>query len=57
MLPCYPTTDVPHKPDHGGPGEPEATSVSIQATELIMLLDGVDRRSVERHPRHVRESA
>ena len=39
------------------PGEPEATSVSIKATDLIMLLDGVDLQSVRRRPRYVLESA
>ena len=39
------------------PGEPEATSVSINATDLIMLLDGVDLQSVKRRPRYVLESA
>jgi transposase len=38
------------------PGEPEATSVTIKATDLIMLLDGVDLQSVKRRPRYVRES-
>jgi transposase len=39
------------------PSEAEATSISIRATDLIMLLDGVDLRSVKRRPRYVRESA
>ena len=39
------------------PGESEATSVSIKATDLIMLLDGVDLQSVKRRPRYVLESA
>jgi len=39
------------------PGEPEATSVSIKATDLIMLLGSVDLQSVKRRPRYVRESA
>ena len=39
------------------PGEPEATSVSIKAADLIMLLDGVDLQSIKRLPRYVRESA
>jgi transposase len=39
------------------PGEPDATSVSIKATDLIMLLDGVDLQSIKRHPRYVRDSA
>src|SRR5262249_49417570 len=39
------------------PSAAEATSVSIRATDLIMLLDGVDLRSVKRRPRYVRESA
>jgi hypothetical protein len=39
------------------PGNPEATSVSIKATDSIRLLDGVDFQSVKRRPRYVRESA
>jgi transposase len=39
------------------PSEVEATSVAVQATDLIMLLDGVDLQSVKRHPRYIRESA
>ena len=35
----------------------EATSVAVNATDLIMLLDGVDLQSVKRRPRYVRESA
>jgi transposase len=37
--------------------EAEATSVTVTATDLIMLLDGVDLQSVKRRPRYVRESA
>jgi transposase len=33
-----------------------ATSVKINATDLIMLLDGVDLQSVKRRPRYVRDS-
>ena len=36
------------------PLEPEATSVSIKAADLIMLLDGVDPQSIKRLPRYVR---
>ena len=39
------------------PGEPEATSVSIKATDLIMLLDGVDLQSVKRRPRYIHKPA
>lgn len=39
------------------PSDAEATSVAVNATDLIMLLDGVDLRSVKRRPRYVRESA
>jgi transposase len=39
------------------PGEAESTGVTIPATDLIMLLDGVDLQSVKRRPRYVRESA
>ena len=38
-------------------GDPEATSVTVNATDLIMLLDGVDLQSVKRRPRYVRNSA
>ncbi len=34
-----------------------ATSVTVNATDLIMLLDGVDLQSVKRRPRYVRNSA
>jgi transposase len=37
--------------------EAEATSVTVTATDLIMLLDGVDLQSIKRRPRYVRESA
>ena len=36
---------------------PSATSVTVKATDLIMLLDGVDLQSVKRRPRYVRETA
>jgi transposase len=39
------------------PSESEATSVTVNATDLIMLLDGVDLESVKRRPRYTRESA
>jgi transposase len=39
------------------PSDAEATSVTIKATDLIMLLDGVDLQSVRRRPRYARESA
>ena len=39
------------------PGEAGSTGVTITATDLIMLLDGVDLQSVKRRPRYVRESA
>ena len=39
------------------PSEGEATSVTVKATDLMMLLDGVDLQSVKRRPRYVRESA
>jgi transposase len=39
------------------PHEAEAASVTVTATDLIMLLDGVDLQSVKRRPRYVRESA
>jgi transposase len=39
------------------PSDAEATSVTVKATELIMLLDGVDLQSVKRRPRYTRESA
>jgi transposase len=39
------------------PSDAEATSVAVKATDLIMLLDGVDLQSVKRRPRYVRESA
>ena len=35
----------------------DATSVTVNATDLIMLLDGVDLQSVKRRPRYVRNSA
>jgi transposase len=35
----------------------EATSVTVNATDLIMLLDGVDLQSVRRRPRYARHSA
>jgi hypothetical protein len=31
--------------------------VTVKATDLIMLLDGVDLETVERRPRYVRDSA
>jgi transposase len=34
-----------------------ATSVTVNATDLIMLLDGADLQSVKRRPRYVRNSA
>ena len=34
-----------------------ATSVTVNATDLIMLLDGVDLQSVKRRPRYVRDPA
>ena len=34
--------------------EPQATSVTISATDLAMLLDGVDLSSVKRRPRYQR---
>jgi transposase len=34
------------------PAEPNATSVTISATDLAMLLDGVDLSSVKRRPRY-----
>jgi transposase len=37
--------------------EAEATSVTIKATDLIMLLAGVDLETVKRRPRYVRDSA
>ena len=39
------------------PSEADATSVAVKATDLIMLLDGVDLRTVRRRPRYVRNSA
>ena len=39
------------------PSDAEATSVAVNATDLIMLLDGVDLRSVKRRPRYVRDPA
>ena len=39
------------------PSEAEATSVLVKATDLIMLLDGIDLQSVKRRPRYVPESA
>ena len=39
------------------PSGAEATSVAVRATDLIMLLDGVDLQSAKRRPRYVRESA
>jgi transposase len=39
------------------PSDVDATSVAVNATDLIMLLDGVDLQSVKRRPRYVRESA
>jgi transposase len=39
------------------PSDAEATSVAVKATDLIMLLDGVDLQSVRRRPRYVRETA
>jgi transposase len=38
-------------------GDPDAASVSIKATDLIMLLDGVDRQSVKRRPRYILKPA
>jgi hypothetical protein len=38
-------------------GLKRGTSVSIKATDLTMLVDGVDLQSVKRRPRYVRESA
>ena len=37
--------------------EAEATSVTVKATDLIMLLDGVDLATVKRRPRYARDSA
>lgn len=37
------------------PCDAEASSVTVNATDLIMLLDGVDLQSVERRPPYVRE--
>ena len=39
------------------PCDIEATSVTVKATDLIMLLDGVDLATVKRRPRYVRDSA
>jgi transposase len=39
------------------PPEGGATSFAIRATDLILLLDGVDLWSVKRRPRYVREFA
>ena len=39
------------------PSGAEATSVAVRATDLIMLLDGVDLETVKRRPRYVRDSA
>ena len=39
------------------PSDADATSVTVTATDLMMLLDGVDLRSLKRHPRYVRETA
>ena len=38
------------------PSEADANSVTVKATDLIMLLDGVDLQSVKRRPRYVRET-
>jgi transposase len=35
----------------------ETTGVTVNATDLIMLLDGVDLQSVKRRPRYVGNSA
>src|SRR5262249_39131721 len=40
-----------------GSTDAEATRVTVNATDLIMLLDGVDLQSVKRRPRYVRDSA
>ena len=37
--------------------EAVATSVTVKATDLIMLLDGVDLATVKRRPRYARDSA
>ena len=37
--------------------EADATGVTVTATDLIMLLDGVDLQSVKRRPSYIRESA
>ena len=39
------------------PSDVDATSVAVNATDLIMLLDGVDLQSVKRRPRYVRDPA
>jgi IS66 Orf2 like protein len=39
------------------PSDAEATGVAVNATDLIMLLDGVDLQSVKRRPRYVRDPA
>ena len=39
------------------PSDADATSVTVNATDLIMLLDGVDLQSVKRRPRYVRDPA
>lgn len=39
------------------PSDAEATSVSVKAADLLMLLEGVDLKSIKRRPRYVRESA
>jgi transposase len=37
------------------PHEPGATGVTLKASELAMLLDGIDLKSVRRSPRYRRE--
>jgi transposase len=39
------------------PSEAGASGVTVKAADLLMLLDGVDLKSVKRRSRHVRESA
>ena len=38
------------------PNEAEATSVTVKAGDLLMLLQGVDLSSVKRRPRYTREA-
>jgi len=39
------------------PNEAQATSITVKAGDLLMLLQGIDLRAVKRRPRYARETA